>query len=269
MMGKLILVLVLTLLIPSHPQADPAASGNPGSDEVEVSYPQKVPALYHSRKSREALELAGKWVDAEPDNPRAHFWLAKGFQRAGSLEIALREAKRAGELGYSNTLEVVLLKTQLLRDLKRYPESLELAREACRSNPTFWAGWQETGQTLKRMKRWEDAAPCYEKAMSLAPDEFWPVHLLGIARLLDGRATESVELLQRSLKISPNHPDSRLGLGFAWLIRGERAKAKLQYRLLKGKDILRAVVLLQALENYDRMGSQEVRTLAIETMCGE
>lgn len=239
------------------------------ADQAKLSFQQDVMNLYFSRDYQGSLQKAQQWVQIEPENPDAHFWVAKALQRNRKLAEADQEAIRSVELKYSNTVEILLLRSTLLRDLGRYDESLEFSRKARDLEPLFWMTWQEIGQTLKRQKKWREATPHFEKAMTLAPGEFWPVHLLGIARLLDNRATEAVELLQQSLKIHPNDPDSRLGLGFAWLVLQNKAKANLQYRLLKGKDILRAVVLLEALNQFDTLGVEEMRLLAIEKMAGQ
>jgi tetratricopeptide (TPR) repeat protein len=74
-------------------------------------------------------------------------------------------------------------------------------KQAIAVRPNYWATYNWLGLFYEDHARYEDAAAMFSHVVSLAPDSFTGYYNLGGVRTLQGKYTEAIPLLQRSLGI--------------------------------------------------------------------
>jgi tetratricopeptide (TPR) repeat protein len=74
-------------------------------------------------------------------------------------------------------------------------------KQAIAMRPNYWATYNWLGLFYMRHARYEEAAAMYSQVVSLAPDSFTGYYNLGGVRILQGKYTEAIPLLQHSLQI--------------------------------------------------------------------
>jgi len=78
----------------------------------------------------------------------------------------------------------------------------------------------------------EAARACLERAAELAPEEFLPLYLLGVARQEDGDLAGAATAFHRALELDPAYRAARLRLGQAELEAGHLAEARATFEVL-------------------------------------
>jgi tetratricopeptide (TPR) repeat protein len=116
---------------------------------------------------------------------------------------------------------------RILVDEKRFDEALRLAQAATSARDAGVSDFARLGDVLAGMKRYNEAADAYGRAIVLAraqglQAELWPLHLLRATALEEAnRWPETKQELQAALAIAPDQPLILNFLGYAKLERGE------------------------------------------------
>ncbi|MBN2984281.1 MULTISPECIES: tetratricopeptide repeat protein [Cohnella] len=155
------------------------------------------------------FEAAAAWflraVELEPDNASYHYKASVTLSRSGKLDVAIRHAKRAAELDpeatvylyYVQTLEARQLTSEAKALLERQPPATELA------------------------------IGLLNDATRLDPLDAESFLLLGIAYRLQGDLERSLQALQETLQLHPQHEEAKKWLD---LVKAERRRnLKLTY----------------------------------------
>ncbi|HVK52197.1 MAG TPA: tetratricopeptide repeat protein [Pseudoxanthomonas sp.] len=119
-----------------------------------------------------------------------------------------------------------MVAAEMPQDLDTAVKQLEAALAR---NPNEVEGWSLLGRTYLSMERYADAKAAFAKALALAPDNADVLVENAQARLYaDPRKqldAEGVALLERALKIAPEHQRARWFLGVAQRQQGKPAEA--------------------------------------------
>ena len=167
---------------------------------------------------------------ANPQNSAAALLLALMLDGDGQADQALSVLQAVPP---TNGLiaQVRDVQIRILTDEKRLNEAYGLAAPAALGPNATIGDLSRLGDVYHSMKRYDDAAATYGRAIALAKgqglkDELWPLLLLQASALEQGkRWPEAREALQQGLTIAPQQPLLLNFLGYAKLERGEDVDA--------------------------------------------
>jgi serine/threonine-protein kinase len=177
---------------------DPAfAAANAGLGEA---YWRKYEFTHDKAWANAALENCRKGAERDPGLAAAHICLGRVFVGTGNYEKALDEYGRAVELEPTNDSVHGGL-AYAYEQLGRLNDAEKTFKQAIAVRPNYWATYNWLGLFYEDHARYEDAAAMFSHVVSLAPDSFTGYYNLGGVRTLQGKYTEAIPLLQRSLGI--------------------------------------------------------------------
>ena len=137
-----------------------------------------------------------------------------------------------GSVGDRDPLKSEALDSQVraLSDAKRFGEALAAANRAAVAPGARSDDFARLGDVYSSMKRYNEAAAAYARAVSLAPtadtSRIWPLLLLQASALESaGRWPEAKAALGSAIGMAPNEPLVLNFLGYAKLEHGEDVKA--------------------------------------------
>ncbi|GAB4108428.1 MAG: hypothetical protein Kow001_05600 [Acidobacteriota bacterium] len=198
-----------------------------------------------------ALILEGRpaegqiYIDAvmrRPDNAPAHVMLATAHLRAGELEDAAREIRRAIELAPDLAGSHAMLGQILLR-LKQLDEAQRAFRRELELNPSSFDANLHLGGLLKDAGAYEEAKPLLTRAVELRPRAAEALFQLGELQLFMGDLQPAQATLEELVRHEPR------------FIRGHALLAVVYHRLGMGEEAARErelVVRLTAEEDAAR-----------------
>ncbi len=173
---------------------------------------QKTPASYRvNQVSAEIFEVQGRYADAVAEyrkaiekNPAAvnlHFRLARALLMQSHTPEAMNEAQ------------------------EEFAAELKL-------NPNDAVAEYETGQILLAENKPQEAAPRFERALTLAPD--FAEALVAVARMRSDakRYTDAIQLLERAARLQPENESVHYNLMLAYRNAGRNVDA------LREKDVI-------------------------------
>jgi Tfp pilus assembly protein PilF len=200
-----------------------------------------------------ALILEGRPVEGQfyidavmrrPDNAPAHVMLATAHLRAGELEDAVREIRRAIELAPELAGSHAMLGQILLR-LKQLDQAEAAFRREMELNPGSFDANLHLGALLKDRGAYDEARPFLTRAVELRPRAAEALFQLGELQLFMGELQPAQATLEELVRHEPR------------FIRGHALLAAVYHRLGRPDDAAReqeAVVRLTAEEDAARRG---------------
>jgi tetratricopeptide (TPR) repeat protein len=163
---------------------------------------------------------------ANPQNSSATGLLALVLagQNRGDEALAL-----LGAIPASDALmpQIRDLQVRILRDGKKFSEAYQIAAAAAASPNADLGDYSRLGDVLEAMKRHNEAADAYGRAIALVQaqkldGQLWPLLLLRASALEEAnRWPEAKAALQQALTLAPDQPLLLNFLGYAELERGE------------------------------------------------
>jgi len=109
--------------------------------------------------------------------------------------------KKLDELGYA---QLWFNKANVLHDLERYEEALELFDKALSHNPNHFQAWTNKGLTLEALGRYTDALNAYNHALKIKSAYLDALHGKGRVLLALRRYKEAIETYKKILEITEN-----------------------------------------------------------------
>lgn len=85
----------------------------------------------------------------------------------------------------------------------RFPEAERVAVTGVNAHPNFAAGWVVYGRTLRDLSRPAEATKALKRALTLSPENFLALHLLGELQMEDKKPKEALQTFKRILFLNP------------------------------------------------------------------
>ncbi|KND55171.1 TPR repeat [Candidatus Paraburkholderia kirkii] len=119
-------------------------------------------------------------------------------------------------------MRALLGQGQMLNAIGRHTEAEAIFREAVRREPDNLRAMFGLAVTIGSQLRFEDALPCYRRALELAPDSYAVRNSNNIGFILTclARYDEADEHLRRAIRLKPDIADANKLLGMSELRRG-------------------------------------------------
>lgn len=95
------------------------------------------------------------------------------------------------------------------RERQQMKEAEALARDGIKRHPAYVGGYVVLGRVLSDLKRYEEAAKCFEKAISIAPDNLLAYQILGECYLFLKRPKDALKAHKMALFLNPMSARSR------------------------------------------------------------
>jgi Flp pilus assembly protein TadD len=113
-----------------------------------------------------------------------------------------------------------------------YKDEVSLYTDIVAKSPNKARPHNNLGDALKKAGRFDEAGPCFERALQLQPD--YPDALNNLATIYgsSGRRQEALQLLSRALALDPGHRQARFNLAITFYEQGMLAEAEQQYAIL-------------------------------------
>ena len=195
--------------------------------ETLVAFAGEVGKLQHTSPPIGLIQAARY---ADPHNSSATILLALVFDAADQPEPALAALRTIPD-GDALGSPARDLQVHILVDEKHYAEAFAVAQPLALRPEATIDDLTRLGDVLTAMKRQDDAAAVYGRAVALAQsqglrNEQWPLLLLQASALEDAkRWPEARAALQQGLAIAPDQPLLLNFMGYAKLERGEDVDA--------------------------------------------
>jgi Flp pilus assembly protein TadD len=203
------------------------------------------------------------WRDTaarQPDNPRAHLWLAASLKRAGRVNEAVAEYQATLRLNpwepnaNANYADILVHSnlSDLLRQLGRRDEAIAHGETAVKLKPELAEAHCNLGIALADAGRLDEALPHYREALRLKPNYPTAGNNLAVALMNQGRLDAALAQIDATLRLSPGDARSRNTRGVILANLGRRDEA--------GREFERAV----ALDPADAVARENLRKLRAE-----
>ena len=182
--------------------------------------------LHRLRNEHMPVALSQVARFSAPENSAATVMLGLMLTRRGRVDEAVTALRGvpASDPFYTQARDA---EVRALTDADRQPEALQVAQRVVSSDNAGVSDFARLGDILSNMKRHEEAAAAYGRALQLvgptaSAEDRWPLLLLQAAAFEEAnRWPETRHLLTQALALAPNEPLILNFLGYAKLERGE------------------------------------------------
>lgn len=179
----------------------------------------------------EALRASRAAAKLRPDWPAIYMNIGASSYSLGQYKDAV-DAYRAAIRLDDNDADTQYGLGLSLGKLNRTDEEVLAYRRALAIKPDHVNAIDRLGAALFKLKRYGDAITVFQQLALYRPDAR-TYSLLGEALLETGNFTDSIDALNSALGFDPENEKTRFDLGRAYLKKGEREMAELQYQMLK------------------------------------
>lgn len=176
------------------------------------------------RASRQAAKLRPEWAAAQINIGASSYAL-------GQFRDALDAYRQAARLEDDNP-ETQYAIGLTLGKLNRPDEEILAYRRAVAIKPDHTGAIERLGLALFKQKRFAEAAASFEQLKTYRPDAK-TYNYLGESYYEAGKMDESIEAFNNALGYNPDLDRARYNLGRAYLKRGDRDLASVQYEILR------------------------------------
>jgi tetratricopeptide (TPR) repeat protein len=161
----------------------------------------------------------------DPHSAEARAALGMGYEMSGRLRAAHESYAQAAGLdpGEPRWSYYEAVTRSQLGDLEG---ALAILDRVLAIDDTYAGAYLFRGQWLLDLGRVEEAGKVYTRAAQLAPDQYAPGIGLAKVHLRSGRPSEALQILERLLQKSPNHPSLNQHAGQAYRELGDMDKAR-------------------------------------------
>ncbi|WP_421568349.1 tetratricopeptide repeat protein [Stenotrophomonas sp. PD6] len=177
----------------------------------------------------EAAQLAREWVQAEPEQPQAHRWLALALQQQGQHDDALESLQRGLALAPDNA-DLHLQHAGLLLALRQFEAANTALDRTATLNPNELSAYLMQAHLALSRNDVDEAERITRIAARVDQDNPEVVALQGMIALRRNDADRALAMLSAASQALPN--DSRIlyTLGFAYLAKDMLAFAEQAFR---------------------------------------
>ena len=175
-----------------------------------------------------AAQIYGRILHEEPEHWQALHYMGLAQLQQGRLKEADILLSRSVAIEPRNAnawsdLGSVRVKGEMPQEaLDPFSRALELA-------PEHTDALHNMARALRQLSRFDQARPLLERLVALQPGQPGPLRNLADVQLKSGDVATAIETFQEALKIDPDDPRIRLGLGDACESAGRFRQARMQY----------------------------------------
>ncbi|MBT2767191.1 tetratricopeptide repeat protein [Stenotrophomonas sp. ISL-67] len=179
--------------------------------------------------AEEAAQLAREWIQAEPEQPQAHRWLALALQQQGQYDSALESLQRGLALA-PDSAELHLQHAGLLLALRQFDAANTALDRTAELNPNELSAYLMQAHLALSRNDVDEAERITRTANRVEEDNPEVVALQGMIALRRNDAERALALLSAASQALPNDPRILYTLGFAYLGKDMLAFAEQAFR---------------------------------------
>lgn len=199
---------------------------HPGSsDRVDLS----IARLYaRMEKYNQAAAILRKYLEKD-NTPEARYLLAVVLTQAEQYEQALSQLQMISPDAdqYEN---VLTLQVRILRYLKRPEQAVELLERLFQEDqgrsPDFYVMLAALYQLQDRTDKGRET---FSRALSVFPDDEELLYEYGLFLDTAGKQDEAMSVMQKVIKLKPEHGEALNYVGYSWADRSVNLKKALEY----------------------------------------
>jgi tetratricopeptide (TPR) repeat protein len=219
---------------PANPPAAAAKDDDDGDDEAQPPKPEQglVQAwlmLAQSSEQRGDFKTAEAWL-AKIDDPQRALEVqtrrATILARQGKLKEARELLRKTPERSPDDARAKKLAEVNVLRDVKRWKEAMEVLTVVSDQNPQDADILYERAMVAEKLNQMDELERLLRQVMVLKPDSAQAYNALGYSLAERGqRLPEARVLIQRALELAPGDPFITDSLGWVEFRLGNRDEA--------------------------------------------
>ncbi len=191
-------------------------------------------AYLESEENAEAVIEYRNVLRYEPNNPQAHWGLARAYLASSKLREGYWELRESVRLDPAN-LEARIQYGQLSRLAGELDEALAQAEAILEADEDNMPAWVLKSQTLEAMKRFDEAKASYAETARRFPDEAAPLLLTANFYLRQGLRDEAEKHFVRITEVKPGFSSWAAYGGFLAQDGDRDDEAEAAYK--KGRDV--------------------------------
>ncbi|MDM7923056.1 MAG: tetratricopeptide repeat protein [Pyrinomonadaceae bacterium] len=182
-------------------------------------------------KHNDALRASRQAAKLRPDWAETHINIGASSYATNDFKGAVEAYKQAAKIDESNPDVQYALGLSLNR-LNRTDEEILAYRRAIAIKPDHANALERLGDAYFRQKRWQDAVQVFDQLKAYKPDAK-TYNSLGEAYLELDKPDDSLMAFNSAVGYDPDFDKARYNLGRAYLKKGDRDMAQIQYEILR------------------------------------
>ncbi len=179
---------------------------------------RRADCFRHLGRLEEAIKVARKAIELDPEDTNAHWYLATALRDWGKLDEAIPVYQKAIELDPKKSIFYGSLCIALLRK-GSLDETIEVSRKAIELDSGNTDGYYGLTDALMKKGRLDEAIEEYRKAIVLHPNQYIFHYNLGNFLQKKGLLDQAMEEWQKTIELHPKNADAHCNLGIAFQIK--------------------------------------------------
>ncbi len=181
-----------------------AAVLGPGTGYAQDLLAQGL-AAQKAKNHEQAVALLGQFLEQSPRHPEA--WRARALSLAAleRRQEALSDITKGLDFNPKD-LTLMIAKGKVLGELERHPEAIATFTEVVALDPANAEAYKERAENLIQEGELDRAKLDIDKAVSIAPNDPWAHHKLGMVEFSLNRPKAAVVAFSNAIRLSPETP---------------------------------------------------------------
>jgi len=203
--------------------------------ETKPTPPPGGPTEMPPPGGEDPVSQALRQVQANPNDPEAHFVLGNAYALQGDKAKALEEYERVVEMDPEHA-EAYIKAGDMIAALGDFARAAEMYQRAADLEPDSVEANLKAGQALWWERQIRPATEYFGRVIKLDPDLPQPHAAIGIFLVGTDKLEEGREELEIALQQAPDLPEAHFGMGLYWKAVGEIEKARQEFEFVMRSD---------------------------------